>query len=331
MRSPTVLVTGSAGHLGEAMVRTLRAQHRSVLGMDIKPSPFTDCVGSITDRSFVKSSMSGVQAVVHAATLHKPHLATHGRQAFIDTNVTGTLVLLEEAVAAGVRSFVYTSTTSVFGAALTTEPRAPAAWITESVVPIAKNIYGVTKHAAEQLCELFAINKRLSVLVLRTGRFFAEADDDEAIRGRYTIANAMANELLYRRADIEDIVDAHLLAIERAPAIGFGRYIISATTAFTPDDLAALGRDAPSVVHRLFPESEDLYAAQRWTFFPRIDRVYVNAHARAALGWRPKYDFRHLLNSLALRQDFRSPLSVAVGSKGYHAGSFNDGPYPVAP
>jgi len=313
------------------MVRTLRLQHRPVTGLDINPSPFTDHVGSITDRDFVRGAMAGVQAVVHAATLHKPHIATHSPQDFIDVNVTGTLLLLEEAARAGVRSFVYTSTTSVFGAALTPEAGAPAAWITESIVPIPKNIYGVTKHAAEQLCELFAAKRRLAVVVLRTGRFFPEADDDAAIRGRYGIANAMANELLYRRADIEDIVDAHLLAIERAPAIGFGRYVVSATTPFTAADLAALGRDARSVVHRLFPESADLYAALGWKFFPNIDRVYVNHQATAALGWNPRYDFGHVLKSLRLGQDFRSALALAVGSKGYHATVFEKGPYPVAP
>jgi UDP-glucose 4-epimerase len=326
----TVLVTGSAGHLGEATVRTLRLQHRSVIGLDVNSSPFTDRVGSITDRDFVRASMAGVHAVVHAATLHKPHIATHSPQSFIDTNVTGTLMLLEEAANAGVRSFVYTSTTSVFGAALTSEPGAPAAWINESVVPIAKNIYGFTKHAAEQLCELFASKRRVPVVVLRTGRFFPEADDDAAIRGKYTIANAMANEMLYRRADIEDVVDAHLLAIERAPEIGFGRYVISATTPFAPADLATLGRDAPSVVQRLFPESADLYAAHGWTSFPSIDRVYINHQAMAELGWRPKYDFHHVLKSLRLGQDFRSALALAVGSKGYHATVFQGGPYPVA-
>ena len=60
--------------------------------------------------------MAGVDAVVHTATLHKPHVATHTRQDFVDTNITGTLNLLEEAVAAGVSSFVFTSTTSAFGA-----------------------------------------------------------------------------------------------------------------------------------------------------------------------------------------------------------------------
>jgi UDP-glucose 4-epimerase len=75
----------------------------------------TAAAGSIADRAWVRRWMDGADAVVHAATLHKPHVGSHRRQDFVDTNVTGTLTLLEEAVAAGVRSFIYTSTTSVFG------------------------------------------------------------------------------------------------------------------------------------------------------------------------------------------------------------------------
>src|SRR4051794_17980735 len=150
----TILVTGSAGHLGEALMRSLRGAQRPALGVDIKPAPFTDRVGSIRDRDFIRQCMVGVRAVIHAATLHKPHVATHTDQDFVDTNITGTLVLIEAAAAAGVEAFVFTSTTSAFGAALTPAAVEPAAWVTEDVVPIPKNIYGVTKVAAETLCEL---------------------------------------------------------------------------------------------------------------------------------------------------------------------------------
>jgi nucleoside-diphosphate-sugar epimerase len=119
------LVTGSAGHLGEALARTLRERHDDVVGLDVLASPFTTHVGSITDRSLVKRCMAGVETVFHVATLHKPHVGTHSRQDFVDTNITGTLNLLEEAVSAGIRSFVFTSTTSVFGDALTPPPGSP--------------------------------------------------------------------------------------------------------------------------------------------------------------------------------------------------------------
>ena len=324
-----VLVTGSAGHLGEALIRTFRARHQPSLGLDIKASPFTDRVGSVCDRAFVKACLRGVRTVLHTATLHKPHVVTHTMQDFVDTNITGTLVLLEEAAAAGVESFIYTSTTSTFGAALTPAAGEPAAWITEDVTPVPKNIYGVTKVAAESLCELFSRKGGLPILVLRTSRFFPEDDDNAATRSRYETLNSQANELLYRRADIEDIVQAHLLAIDKAAQIGFRRYIISATTPFRRQDLAALRNTAPQVVYRLFPDCESLYAARHWSLFPHIDRVYVNDLAVKELGWQPKYDFRHVLNSLRTGVDFRSPLARAVGSKGYHSTAFAEGPYPV--
>src|SRR5579872_1736884 len=135
-----VLVTGSAGHLGEALMRTLPAAGYQAIGLDVKHSAFTHRVGSIADRDFVRRCMPGIDAVLNTATLHKPHVATHTRQDFIDTNITGTLNLLEEATAAGVSAFIFTSTTSVFGRALVPHPGAPAGWITEDVVPLPKNI-----------------------------------------------------------------------------------------------------------------------------------------------------------------------------------------------
>lgn len=313
-----ILVTGSAGHLGEALVRTLQTTNHEVVGVDLIPSDFTNKIGSIADCDLVRQCMAGVEAVLHTAMLHKPHVATHSRQSFVDTNITGTLNLLEEAAAAGVRSFIFTSTTSAFGDALTPPANAPAAWITEEVAPIPKNIYGATKTAAEDLCQLFNRNHHLPCLVLRTSRFFPEEDDNEETREAYTDGNLKANEFLYRRVDIEDVVSAHLLALEKAPSIGFGRYIISATTPFTRDDLFGLRSNAPQVVKRMFPDYEEEYARRGWKMFPRIERVYVNERARNDLGWRPRYDFAFVLDRLKASDDPRSPLARAVGAKGYH-------------
>lgn len=324
-----VLVTGSAGHLGEALVRSLQNRGRTVVGLDLRASPYTTEVGSLVDRAIARRCLNGVTTVYHAATLHKPHVATHSRQDFVDTNITGTLNLLEEAVNAGVGAFVFTSTTSVFGDALVPPAGAPAAWVTEEIAPIPKNIYGVTKAAAEDLCQLFHRRFGLPVVVLRTSRFFPEPDDSRAMRESYADANVKANEFLFRRLDVEDAVSAHLLAGERAAALGFRRYVISATTPFERGDLAALRSDAPAVVRRLVPQYEAVYAAHGWRMFPAIDRVYVNARARQELGWRPRYDFAQVIERLVAGEDPRSPLAQAVGSKGYHAGAFAEGPYPV--
>lgn len=323
-----VLVTGSSGHLGEALVRTLRKLGHEVVGLDVLNRSFTTHVGSIADRARVRHWMAGVQVVFHAATLHKPHVGTHGRQDFIDINITGTLNLLEEAVTARVASFVFTSTTSVFGDALIPPLGAPAAWITEEVAPVPKNIYGATKAAAEDLCQLAHRNQGLACIVLRTSRFFPEEDDNTAAREAYADKNLKANEYLYRRVDIADVVSAHLLAAHHAPTIGFRKFIVSATTPFLPEDLLELRVDAPRVVRRRVPAYEAEYARHEWKMHPAIDRVYVNDRARHELGWQPKYDFRLVLDRLKSGQDFRSPLARLVGSKGYYAEQLARGPYP---
>ncbi|WP_407159797.1 NAD-dependent epimerase/dehydratase family protein [Bradyrhizobium sp. STM 3557] len=325
----TILVTGSSGHLGEALVRTLQAQGRDVIGLDIRPGAVTHRIGSITERDVVRDAMAGVTVVLHAATLHKPHVATHSRQAFVNVNITGTLNLLEEARAADVTAFVYTSTTSVFGDALVPPRGEPAAWVTESVSPVPKNIYGVTKAAAEDLCQLFARNQALPAIVLRVSRFFPEPDDDAAVRSAYDDSNAKVNEFLHRRVDIEDVVDAHLKAIAHASTARFAKYIISATTPFSREDMAELRGNAPQVVRRIVPDYVQEYARRGWSMFDGIDRVYVNAKARAELGWRPRHDFRTLVARLKADEDIRSPLAQAIGSKGYHDRAFGHGPYPV--
>jgi UDP-glucose 4-epimerase len=293
-------------------------------------SAFTDQVGTIADRAFVERAMDGVTHVIHAATLHKPHVATHSRQEFIDTNVTGTLNLLEEAVRARVVAFLFTSTTSTFGAALEPPPGAPAAWIDEQVRPVPKNIYGVTKVAAEDLCELAHRNQGLRCLVLRTSRFFPEPDDDPNARVAFGDANLKLNEMLHRRLDVEDCVDAHIVALERAPRLGFGRYLITATTPFQRDDVEELRRDAPAVVSRYVPGWREVYDQLHWRMPPSITRVYDNTLARETLGWKPKHDFASVLvRARERRGDIRSDLARSLGIKGYHGDAHPDGLYPV--
>ena len=342
-----ILVTGSAGRLGEALMRGLRAgfggtSHEAV-GIGVLASPFTTHVGSIADHGFVAYAMRGIDAVLHVATLHKLHVATHSKQAFIDANVTGTLNLLEAAAATQVGAFVFTSTTSSFGDAMAPPPSAPAVWVDEALKRIPKNIYGATELAAEDPCGLFHRQHGMPCVVLRTSRFFPNRDDQKAARDRYAPANAQGNELLDRRVDIEDVLSAQLCAIERAAQIGFARCVISATSPFTRDELQALRDDLPAVVAHRVPQFEAEYAQRGWAMAPGIDRVYVNAMARDELDWQPKHDFASAIATLRAGGDHQSALARQVGVKGYHpnthpttqsnthATTFADGPYPVAP
>jgi len=104
----------------------------------------------------------------------------------------------------------------------------------ESVISIPKNIYGVTKIAAEDPANYSTGIGRLPCLVLRTSRFFPEGDDHQETRQFTRMAT---NIKRIASIAVWILVSAHLLAIEAAPPIGFDRYIISATAPFTPDDL----------------------------------------------------------------------------------------------
>ena len=136
-------------------------------------------------------------------------------------------------------------------------------------------------------------------------------------------------EFLYRRVDVQDVVDAHLLALEKACSLRFGRYIISATTPFTKDDLSLLRTDVSKAVARYVPESQDTFRTLGWKMPVSIDRVYINEKARTDLGWDPKYTFARFIACKRKNEDPRSPLACAIGAKGYHSDIFTEGPYPV--
>jgi UDP-glucose 4-epimerase len=271
--------------------------------------------------------MAGVDVVMHAATLHKPQVAFLPRQAFVDTNISGTLALLEAAAGAGVEAFVMTSSTTVFGDALIPTPGEPAAWIDETVVSVPKNIYGVTKAAAEDLCQLAHRNDGLNCVVLRTSRFFPESDDAPDTQEGRTDENVKADEYAYRRVALEDVVSAHLLAAQRAAEIGFARYLISATTPFLEDDLAELRTDAAAVFARRAPRAAAVWAERGWRFPSRLDRVYVNAKARDELEWRPEFDLDAVAAMVARGGSVRTPLSQVIGSKEYAGSSYHLGQF----
>ncbi|MBX2856370.1 MAG: NAD(P)-dependent oxidoreductase [Rhodobacteraceae bacterium] len=325
-----ILVTGCGGHLGEALMRFLPTCGHEPVGLDVRDGPFTQFVGSITDAALLQSALRGVDAVAHAAALHKPHVVTHSEQKFIETNILGTLTLLQACVTAEVERIAFASTTSTFGDALRPTPGAPAAWIDESVTPSPKNIYGVTKTAAEDLCALFARNHSLSCAVLRLSRFFPEEDDDKARRDAFSSVNAKANEFLYRRVDIEDAAKAVERALAAASPGRFARYVISAPTPLTPDDLATLRAAPAQAIAARVPMFEAVYAAAGYRMFSEIDRIYDSSKAVRELDWRPTYSFERILQQIGADEEIGSALSREVGVKGYHACSFAEGPYPVS-
>lgn len=294
-----ILLTGSSGWLGRFLAPMLRAAGHVVTGLDVAAGADTDVIGSVADRALVERVFGdhGIEAVIHGGALHKPDIVRYPAQAFIDVNVSGTLNLLEAAQAAGHDRFVFTSTTSLMiSSAIREEQGDAAVWLTEESGPLRpRNVYGVTKLAAEKLCSLAHQDAGLACMVLRTARFFPEEDDTHR---ELSGANMKANEFLNRRLTVEDAARAHLAALETAPGIGFGTFILSAPTPFSREDCAELKADAPTVIARHFPDAVELYARQGWRLPRSIGRVYDPGLAERVMGFRCETGFAEVLDAL---------------------------------
>lgn len=313
-----VLLTGSSGWLGRYLAPLLARNGHEVTGLDVVPGRHTQVVGTVADRAFIDRTMSeyGIEAVIHGGALHKPDIVRYPRQAFVDVNVTGTLNLIEAAVVAGNDRFLFTSTTSLM---IRSDVRAGAGaegawWMDEDFGPIEpRNIYGITKLAAEQAVKLVHREHGINVAILRTGRFFPEDDDTHDVPSG---PNLKANELLNRRLTVEDAAAAHLAALEAAPQIGCDTFILSAPPPFARADAAELARDARAVIARYHPDAADLYAAKGWVLPDSIDRVYDPSRAERRFGWRAQSDFGSVLAALrdgtalpfAHDPDYTSPI-----------------------
>lgn len=274
-----VLVTGSAGRIGGAIVQCLRPLH-AVVGLDLRPAAEVDMVGDLREQALLQRALRGVDAVVHVAALHAPQVGSSTDAEFESINVGATRQLIDAALAAGVGRIVYTSTTALYGSAAT--PSGRAGWVDEDLPPQPRTIYHRTKLAAEALLERAARDHGLGVTVLRMSRCFPEP------------APLMAAYRLHRGVDARDVAQAHALAL-RASAAGLRRFVISGATPFQPHDMAELARDAASVWHRRAPALVQAFEQRAWPLPETVDRVYCAQRAALELGWRPRFGFEEVL------------------------------------
>lgn len=296
-----ILLTGSSGWLGRFLAPRLRESGHDVVGLDVASGVHTNVLASVEDRDCVERLFTSerFEAVIHAGALHKPDLDRYPESAFVAVNVDGTRNLLDAAIEAGCRAFIFTSTTSLMVSETVRAGRAGGAtrafWLDEDFPAEPRNIYGTTKLAAERLCAERSRASGLPIIVLRTGRYFPEEDDTHRdLSG----PNRKANEFLGRRLTVEDAADAHLAALERAPAISFQRFIIAAPTPFLVRDTELLIQNAPAVIGHHFPTAASLYRRAEWTLPAYIDRIYDSRRAERGLGFRCRTDFNAILRAL---------------------------------
>ncbi|OCH19798.1 NAD(P)-dependent oxidoreductase [Aliivibrio sp. 1S128] len=277
-----ILVTGSAGRVGRAIYIKLMRTH-DVVGIDKTPCSTADYVGDIRDSAMMDGVLENIDVIIHTAALHAHHVGLVPNSEFQSINVDATEKLALAGVKAGIKHFIFTSTTALYGYAST--PKSIAGWVDEEVIPQPKSIYHKSKIAAEIKLEEISNLFQLPVTVLQMSRCFPEP------------ADLMAVFRLTRGIDARDVANAHLCAVEKRLS-GFNRFIISGATPFHLSDCEALYTDAGAVIKRMCPEIVLAFKQRNWQLPQSLDRVYDSSSAREKLGWLPIHGFESVLEML---------------------------------
>ena len=272
-----ILVTGSSGQLGREIVHQLKLRNYSVLGIDVVESQATDKLIDIRDAAQINDITIGFDAIIHTAAIHGKHYELkYPREEFIKTNIDGTFNLLNACVLYGIKKFLYTSTTSIYGKAMVNTNQ--AVWVDETLTPNPRDIYDITKLTAELLCQDYFEKEGIETTVLRVSRFLPEDENTKAIHR------------LYRGLDEKDGAIAHLLALEKTLKT-FEIYNISNESPFNRTDLVELINNPKQVIKKYYPTIETIFADKNWRFPNKIDRVYSIEKAKTELNYRPINNF----------------------------------------
>ncbi|MBB6255020.1 NAD-dependent epimerase/dehydratase family protein [Nitrospirillum iridis] len=271
-----LLVTGSSGPLGAAIVRQARGRGWAAVGLDIRPGATTDILADVADDDALARAVAGCDAIIHVAALHAPQVGRVPDADFHRVNVDATALLLRRARAAGVGRFIYTSTTSLYGHSLVPAP-GRLAWVDEDLAPRPRDIYDETKLAAEALCADATFPRGWAIL--RIARCFREP------------AAARAAHRLHRGLNMADAAAAHVHAVTVDVP---GTFVISARTPFRRAEADSLAQDAAGLIRARLPRVAALFDRRGWPLPARLDRVYDATRAAALLGFRPRFDFSRL-------------------------------------
>jgi UDP-glucose 4-epimerase len=277
-----ILVTGSSGQLGKAIVTLLRNKNYEVIGIDVIASSTTDKLIDIRDSKEVNKITLGLDAIIHTAAIHGKHYElNYPREEFLKTNIDGTFNLLNACVLNGIEKFLYTSTTSIYGKSMVNEKQ--AVWVDETLIPKPRDIYDITKLTAELLCQDYFEKEKIETTVLRVSRFLPENENTKAIHR------------LYRGLDETDGAIAHLLVLEKQFET-FEIYNISNESPFDRTDLVELFSNPKQVIKKYYPNIESIFADKKWNFPNKIDRVYSIDKAKKDLNYQPINNFGSFIN-----------------------------------
>lgn len=299
-----VLVTGADGfigsHLTEALVRAGHDVRAFVLynsfnswgwldncGKDVKGS-FEVFAGDIRDPHGVKEAMKGCEAVLHLAALIAIPYSYHSPDTYVDTNVKGTLNVLQAARELGARRVVHTSTSEVYGTAHFVP-------ITENHPLQGQSPYSASKIGADQLAYSFHASFGLPVVIARPFNTYGPRQSARAVIP--TIITQIANGKRQIRLGavsptrdfsyVRDTVDGFIAALESDRGVG---EVVNFGSNFeiTIGDTALLIAEAMNAKIEIVTDEARLRPEKS-----EVERLWAdNAKALELFGWQPAYGGR---------------------------------------
>ncbi len=305
-----VLVTGGTGFTGKALVRRLLDEGHQVVALDhkegYKSAEISDwgaelVIGSVTDVDVVKRCMEGVEVVHHVAAAFRELNAPDIQYRAV--NVDGTRNLLQAALDAGARKFVYCSTCGVHG-----NVDNPPGDENSPIQP--HDYYQQSKYDAEPIVLEYG-EKGLESTILRPNAIFGPGDVGRFLlifkqlaRGWFPMFGS--GQVLYHPLYIDNFLDAFVLAME--PRKGAGQaYLIADEEYLTIENLvrrtaAAMGQEFRFVHLPVWPVVAAGYVVEafckpfgiqpplhpRRVDWYRHDRAFKIDKAKRDLGYVPR-------------------------------------------
>jgi len=235
-----VALTGASGYTGGHVLKHLLARGDSVKALvregSITPALSASGVeivrGVLGNGKDAGRLVEGCDAVMHIAAVYRT--AGHPDSYYREVNVEGTRLLLEAALAAGIRRFVHTSTVGVHG-----DVKNPPADEDGPIAP--SDIYQETKAEADVLAREFGRTHGLEVAIVRPGAIYGPGETRllkvfrGIARGRYAVVGS--GKAHYHLVYIDDLVSGFLLALDRKEAAG-ETFIIAGPRSVSQDELA---------------------------------------------------------------------------------------------
>jgi dTDP-glucose 4,6-dehydratase len=300
----TVLVTGADGfigsHLAEALVQNgfkVRAfvYYNSFNSWgwldqcsdDIK-GQFEVFPGDIRDPHGVKEAMKGCDAVLHLAALIAIPFSYHSPDTYVDTNIKGTLNVLQAARELGIKRIIHTSTSEVYGTAQFVP-------ITEKHPLQGQSPYSATKIAADQLAYSFYSSFDLPVVTVRPFNTYGPRQSARAViptiitqiaNGQRTIklgATTPTRDFSY----VQDTVSGFIAAL--TSDAGLGEVInLGSNFEISIGDIAQLISETMDVKIEIISDEARMRPKNS-----EVERLWAdNSKAKVLFGWQPTYSGR---------------------------------------